>query len=263
MKIIRDAQALRRWTAQARASGGRLALVPTMGALHAGHLSLVEMARKQAEFVVVSIYVNPAQFGPHEDLSRYPRPLEKDLAACRRAGVSAVFVPETLYEPDHSTWIEETATTTGGEGTQRPGHFRGVATVVLKLFHLVQPDVAVFGQKDAQQLQLIRRMVRDLDVPVKIVAGEIVRDADGLALSSRNVYLSEEERTQALALPLLLRAATLQAQPVRWLEKTLGRQKGLTVDYVESRDGRLCAAVRAGRTRLLDNVPLPSRRVGK
>jgi pantoate--beta-alanine ligase len=255
MKLIRSLPAMRAWTEERRRHGKRIALVPTMGALHAGHLSLMARARKKADLVVVSIYVNPTQFGPKEDLEKYPRPWARDLRLCREQGVAAVFAPKTLYDKTHSTWVVEEAVSQGGEGAQRPGHLRGVATVVLKLLNLVQPQVAVFGHKDAQQWELVKRLGRDLNLPVELVAGEIVRDRDGLALSSRNVYLSETERAAALALPRLLRLAAGRRDAVKWLYRELGRAPGLRLDYVERRDGRLCAAVRVGRTRLLDNVP--------
>jgi pantoate--beta-alanine ligase len=255
MKLIRSLPGMRAWTEERRQEGKRIALVPTMGALHAGHLSLIELARRKADLVVVSIYVNPTQFGPKEDLKKYPRPLQQDLQLCREEDVAAVWAPKTLYEKTHSTWVEEDVVSQGGEGAQRPGHLRGVATVVLKLFNVVQPQVAVFGHKDAQQWELVQRVVRDLNVPIQLEAGEIVRDRDGLALSSRNVYLSEKERAAALALPLLLRLAVGRPDAVGWLRRELERAPSLRLDYVEIRNGRLCAAVRVGRTRLLDNVP--------
>ena len=175
-------------------SGEKVGFVPTMGALHAGHLALIRRARQECRRVAVSIYVNPAQFGPKEDLARYPRPRARDLALCRKEGADLVFAPNNLYLPDHSTWVEEVTLSQGRDGASRPGHFHGVTTVVLKLFHLLRPTAAYFGQKDAQQVDVIRRMVRDLNVPVKIVVVPIVRDPDGLALSSRNAYLSPQHR---------------------------------------------------------------------
>jgi pantoate--beta-alanine ligase len=253
MRIIRKAEEMQKLAFRWSKAGKRIGLVPTMGALHSGHLSLVEVARSKADRVVMSIYVNPAQFGPKEDFKKYPRPLSADLKKCRAAKVDAVFVPEHLYAADHSTWVDEEAVSRGRCGRARPGHFRGVATVVLKLFNLVRPEVAVFGQKDAQQVEVIRRMVRDLDVPVKILAAPIVRDRDGLAMSSRNVYLSPEERERALALPLLLRLAAGRPRPAEWLARKL-RRAGLRVDYAECMGGRLCAAVWVGKTRLIDNI---------
>jgi pantoate--beta-alanine ligase len=241
-----------------RGAGFRIALVPTMGALHAGHGSLVREARRRVGKkgkVVVSIYVNPTQFGPKEDLARYPRPRRADTAFCRELGADLLFAPANLYAPGHSTWIDEEDVSQGRDGGSRPGHFRGVATVVAKLFHLALPHIACFGRKDAQQLEVIQRMVRDLDFPVSVVPVETVRDRDGLALSSRNRYLSASEREQALALPLLLQAAAVQPKPVAWLEKHLRRAPGLRIDYVALAGGRLCAATWVGTTRLIDNVP--------
>ena len=188
--------------------GRRVAFVPTMGALHAGHRSLIALARSLADVVVVSIFVNPLQFGPSEDYARYPRPLETDLAVCGDDGVDLVFVPQVLdlYPPGRSVTVSAGAVGAGFEGWARPGHFDGVLTVVAKLFNLVGPDVAIFGQKDAQQLACIRRMVLDLNAPIEIVSAPIIREPDGLALSSRNRYLSPEERRRALALSAALRA---------------------------------------------------------
>lgn len=189
--------------------GTRIGLVPTMGYLHAGHLSLVEQARNECDLVVVSIFVNPTQFGPTEDLSRYPRDEARDLQFLESAGVDWVFMPavEEVYPPGFQTYIEVHEVTTVLEGAARPGHFAGVATVVAKLFNLVQPGVAYFGQKDAQQVVVIRRMVRDLNFPVDLVVGMTIREPDGLALSSRNVYLDPAERQAALVLSRALRAA--------------------------------------------------------
>lgn len=236
-----------------RLAGERVGFVPTMGALHRGHMTLVEKAARECDRVIVSIYVNPTQFGPKEDFGKYPRPRREDLALCRAAGVDAVFAPGNLYPPGFSTWVEETEMSQGRCGASRPGHFRGVATVVLKLFNATLPDRAYFGRKDAQQVDVITRMVRDLDVPVKIVPVATVRDADGLALSSRNRYLSPEERKRALALPRLLREAVKRKNPESWLRQALRRVPGLKLDYVERVNGRLCAAVWVGKTRLIDN----------
>ena len=260
-----------------KGGGVRVGLVPTMGYLHAGHLSLVGIAREQCDQTVVSLFVNPTQFGPTEDFSCYPRDEQRDLALCEQAGVDVVFCPEPgdMYAEDASVSVDEAHLSQDLCGAVRPGHFRGVCTVVAKLFHLVQPDVAVFGQKDAQQLAVIRRMVRDLFFPITIVAGPIIREADGLAMSSRNVYLSAEERKQALGLYQCLRQAQVlfregcrQGQVLeRLLRVFLGeRYPGLTVEYVVCRDpdtlaacdrlvsGTLIAvAAKAGRTRLIDN----------
>jgi pantoate--beta-alanine ligase len=235
--------------------GDRIGFVPTMGALHEGHLALIRRARRECRRVIVSIYVNPAQFGPKEDLARYPRPRRADLAACRAAGADLVFAPHNLYAPDHSTYVEEGVISQGRDGASRPGHFRGVATVVLKLFNLTQPHRAYFGQKDAQQVDVIRRMVRDLDVPVQLVIVPTVRAADGVALSSRNIYLSAREWMLAVAFARALRKAARQGnRSAAILKRALGKMPGVKLDYVEIAGGRLCAAVWIGQTRLIDNV---------
>jgi len=235
-------------------AGGRVGLVPTMGALHEGHLALIRRAKRECKRVVVSIYVNPTQFGPKEDLARYPRPRRADLAACRAVGVDLVFAPANLYAPDHSTFLEESAISQGRDGASRPGHFCGVATVVLKLFNLVQPHRAYFGQKDAQQVDVIRRMVRDLDVSVQIVIVPTVRAADGVALSSRNVYLSAPERALAVEFARALQAAARKGnQAAASLKRSLEKIRGVKLDYVEVAGGRLCAAIWIGKTRLIDN----------
>lgn len=256
-------------------SGQTVGLVPTMGYLHEGHLSLIRECTRLADRVVVSIFVNPTQFGPNEDFSSYPRNMERDLALCAAAGVHAVFAPQTenFYPPHPTTWVVEEELAKGLCGRSRPGHFRGVTTVVAKLFNAVMPDVAVFGQKDAQQALVVSRMVRDLDFPVKIHIAPIVREADGLAMSSRNVRLSSEQRTTALALNRGLRlaeklcregdrsAASLRQAVVDLLERA-----GAEIDYVELTDCEtlqpvdvvkrptlLALAVRVGKVRLIDN----------
>ena len=235
--------------------GGRpgIGLVPTMGAFHEGHLSLIRAAREECETVVVSIFVNPAQFAAGEDFERYPRDEDRDARLAQDAGVDALFAPSTeeLYPPGHQTCVEVEQLGAILEGVHRPGHFRGVATVCCKLFNIVRPERAYFGQKDAQQVAVIRRMVRDLNLDIEIRALATVRDPDGLALSSRNVYLSPKEREQALALPKAL--ATRDPRQARAL------LNGLDVDYLEVADFDppvLAAAVRVGRTRLIDNVVL-------
>jgi len=254
MKMVDSTAAMRRQSASWARSGEVVGLVPTMGALHEGHLALVRRARKECRRVVVSIYVNPTQFGPREDLARYPRPRRQDLALCRAAGIDLVFAPENLYLPDHSTFVEEGVVSQGRDGASRPGHFRGVATVVLKLFNLVRPTRAYFGQKDAQQVGVIRRMARDLDVPVKLVVVPTVRDPDGVALSSRNRYLSPKERAVAVEFAgLLQQAAKWKINPAGWLRQRLKKASGLRLDYVELAGDRLCAAVFVGKTRLIDN----------
>ncbi|WP_182882397.1 pantoate--beta-alanine ligase [Microbispora sp. H10949] len=260
---------------------GRIALVPTMGALHEGHRSLVRLAREHADHVVVSVFVNPLQFGPHEDFSRYPRTFDADLRVCEEEGAGVVFAPsaEDMYLPDRQ--VEVSAGGMGGtaEGAFRPGHFDGVLTVVLKLFNLVRPDVAVFGQKDAQQLALIRRMTADLDVPVSIVAAPTVREPDGLALSSRNRYLSEDDRRTALALSRALSAGAARARTgpagvldaARAVLEEAGRfDPPLLLDYLILADPAtfapvggdhrgeavLAVAAKVGTTRLIDNMVL-------
>lgn len=245
---------MQRHSSQWVRSGKSAGFVPTMGALHEGHFSLLKRARAECDIVIASIYVNPTQFGPKEDFSLYPRPRKEDLAMCRKAGVDVVFAPHNVYLADHSTFVEETVQSQGREGASRPGHFRGVATVVLKLFNLVRPSVAYFGQKDAQQVDVIRHMVRDLDVPVKVVAAPTIRSADGLALSSRNRYLSEEERLVALEFAeALQQAVRRKSNPVGWLTAHLKKISGLRVDHVTLAEDRLCAAVFVGKTRLIDN----------
>jgi pantoate--beta-alanine ligase len=254
MRIIASPAALQRDALKWRAAGRRIGLVPTMGALHEGHLALIRRARRECAIVVVSIYVNPTQFGPKEDLARYPRPRRADLAACRAAGADVVFAPANLYLPDHSTFVEEGAVSQGRDGASRPGHFRGVATVVLKLFNLALPDRAYFGQKDAQQVDVIRRMARDLDVPVRMVVCPTVRAADGVALSSRNVYLSPDERLRAAMFARALQEAARKGKrAAAALTRTLRALPGVKLDYVEAASGRLCAAVWIGKTRLIDN----------
>ena len=256
MKIVQTVAAMQRQSAAWVKSGVTVGFVPTMGALHDGHLELIRRARKECRRVVVSIYVNPTQFGPKEDLSRYPRPRARDLAICRKAGADLVFAPGNLYVPGHSTWVEETDWSQGRDGASRPGHFRGVATVVLKLLNLVRPTKAYFGQKDAQQCDVIQRMVRDLDVPVKIIIAPTVRDRDGVALSSRNAYLSPDERDVAVKFALALQIAVVAAQPesaASVLSGMLKKIEGLRLDYATIVGNRLCAAVYVGKTRLIDN----------
>jgi pantoate--beta-alanine ligase len=262
MKVIHSPVGMQKQSAKWVRSGEKAGFVPTMGALHDGHLSLLRQARRECDVVVASIYVNPTQFGPKEDFSRYPRPLRADLALCRAAGVDYVFAPANLYLPDHSTFVDEEKMSRGRDGSSRPGHFRGVATVVLKLFNLVRPTRAYFGQKDAQQVDVIRRMTRDLHLPVRIVVGKTIRDPDGVALSSRNRYLSATERIVAAQFAKMLQEAARRGRSAAGLEGELRRISGLRVDYVAAVEGRLCAAVFVGKTRLIDNEqikrePLP------
>jgi pantoate--beta-alanine ligase len=232
---------------------GSIGLVPTMGAFHAGHVSLFRAARDECDTVVVSLFVNPAQFDRLDDLDRYPRDGERDADSARSQGVDVLFAPDAaeIFPPGFQTWVDVEELGRTLEGVYRPGHFRGVATVCLKLLNLVRPTRAYFGQKDAQQAAVIRRLVRDLNVPVEIRVLPTVRDADGLALSSRNVRLSPKERERALALPRAL--ATKDAAQAREL------LSDVDVDYVEIADFEpkvLAAAVRVGDTRLIDNVVL-------
>ncbi len=266
----------------ARREVGTLGLVPTMGFLHRGHLALVGRALAECGAAAASIFVNPAQFAPHEDLGRYPRDLPGDLRLLEQAGVSLVFVPEPdeIYPPGFGTRIDVGPVAEPLEGAVRPGHFAGVATVVAKLLNIVQPDRAYFGQKDAQQSAVIRRLARDLDIPVEIVVGDTVRDPDGLALSSRNAYLTPEQRARApvlhqalLAAEALFQAGERDAEALRDAVRVrLAPDAGLSVDYVSVADpdtmrevGRiddralLSLAVRLGQTRLIDNLVLAAR----
>jgi pantoate--beta-alanine ligase len=239
----------------------RVGLVPTMGAFHEGHLSLFRAARSECDVVVVSLFVNPAQFGPNEDLRRYPTDEVRDARLAEEAGADLLFMPDALelYPPGFGTWVDVEGT--GAEGAARPGHFRGVATICLKLFNIVRPHVAYFGQKDAQQAAVVRRMIHDLALDLELRVLPTVRDADGLALSSRNAYLSAAERELALALPRALaagRSAHLRgSDPVAATRAALD---GLEPDYVEVVDigggSVLAAAARVGSTRLIDNVVL-------
>jgi pantoate--beta-alanine ligase len=285
-ELIRDPAEWQRRCVAARDGGRRLALVPTMGYLHEGHLSLLRGARQRADaggargLSLASIFVNPAQFGPSEDLARYPRDLDGDLGKCAQAGVDWVFSPDSpdrIYPPGFQTWVEVSEVSQGLCGGRRPGHFRGVATVVAKLFGLTRPHLALFGEKDWQQLQVIRTMARDLSMGVEVVGMPIVRDEDGLALSSRNAYLSPEERERALAISRSLFEAQRRAaegeRDASALATGAARRisaAGLGVDYVEvvhpetlrpvSRaepGSRMLAAAFADKTRLIDNLALP------
>ncbi len=278
MQIISTLGALRTAVTQFRASGRRLALVPTMGALHAGHMALVAAARDHADAVAVSIFVNPAQFGPNEDFARYPRQEEADAALLRAAGVDLLWLPDvaTMYPAGESTRVSVAGVSEGLCGAARPGHFTGVATVVAKLFNQLTPDVALFGEKDWQQLAVIRAMVRDLAFPLEIVGMPTVREADGLAMSSRNAYLSPAERAAAAALPRLcaeaiaaLEAGAPVAPALEGLAAGLVAAGFAAPDYVAlcdaetlaplarlDRPARLLVAARIGKTRLIDNFPV-------
>jgi len=267
------------WSRAQHDAGRRIGLVPTMGYLHEGHLALVDEARRRTDAVVLSIFVNPLQFGPREDLARYPRDLPRDRSLAFSRGVDILFVPsvDMMYPPGSEVRVTPGETAERWEGAARPGHFTGVLTVVAKLFHLVQPDLACFGQKDIQQLTLIRRMVHDLDWPIELVAVRTVREADGLALSSRNAYLSADERRQALALSRALLAAHRSfcegEREAPMLEKHMRRvldaEPGVRVEYIAiaepeslrpiaTVDGRTIVAIaaRVGSTRLIDNINL-------
>jgi len=302
MQIINSPVEMQQAALALRRQGRTIGLVPTMGFLHAGHLSLVEIARRESDAVVLSIFVNPRQFGPHEDLAKYPRDLERDSALCRRNGVDYIFNPPPGamypgYAPDRSESRSSAAASPAGYGVfldendiskrlcgaSRPGHFSGVLTVVAKLFNIVLPDAAVFGQKDAQQAALIERMVADLNCPVKIIRAPIVREKDGLAMSSRNVYLSAAERADALCLSRALKLARRLYRAgerdcgaiMRAMAALVGKVESARIDYIEIvgahdfkpvRDagpGAIVAmlAVRIGNTRLIDNLPLPDDRL--
>jgi pantoate--beta-alanine ligase len=280
MRICETIEDMRAACREARRGGSRLGFVPTMGALHEGHLSLVRAARASCDVVAASVFVNPTQFGPTEDLAKYPRSFERDRDLLAKEGVELLFAPsvEEMYPSGAVTWVTVEALSSKLDGRSRPGHFRGVTTVVAKLFHIVEPDAAFFGQKDAAQLAIIRRMVRDLNFPVEIVAGPIVREADGLAMSSRNAYLDSAQRQQALVLHrALLRVQKSweagerdAAKLVAAGHEEIAGEKSVRLDYFEIVDpdnldevkdlanGALVAvAAFVGTTRLLDNILLP------
>jgi len=258
---------------------GKVVFVPTMGALHHGHEALIRDARRLAGLkgsVVVSIFLNPIQFGPREDVASYPKPLKNDIAVCRRAGADAVFLPTVadMYGPDRSVFVDEESLSSVLCGRSRPGHFRGVCTVVAKLFNIVQPTHAIFGEKDWQQLAIIRRMVRDLNFPVEIVTAPTVRESDGLAASSRNAYLTAEERALAPLIHAAMQSAAEKLKDpvaiVRALVRAVEKIPGARLDYAETVDsvtllplknrksaGRLAVAVFLGKARLIDNIGLP------
>ncbi len=279
MQIISHPDEMARWSDASRARGERIALVPTMGFLHDGHMTLMRQGRSRADALVASIFVNPTQFGPNEDLARYPRDFERDLAMLGTVPVDVVFAPEAsaMYSADAETWVEVTGVTRGLCGPFRPGHFRGVTTIVAKLFNIVKPHLAVFGEKDFQQLRAIERMVTDLNFDLEILPVPIVREKDGLAMSSRNAYLSRDQRERALALSLALRAARDRfkcgsccvEELLAVVSRVLRRTPGIEVEYVEAVDARTLAptrsldaplliaiAARVGKTRLIDNTVL-------
>lgn len=278
MQTIRSFEALRSGIADFRSEGASIALVPTMGALHSGHLALIEAAKRPGRKVVASIFVNPRQFGPNEDLSRYPRREMADARLLTEAGCDLLWMPpvEAMYPEGFATTISVSGVSEGLDGAARPGHFDGVATVVAKLFNQVRPDIALFGEKDFQQLAVIRRMVADLDFGIEIQGVPTQRDDDGLALSSRNIYLDEAQRAAAVALPRALGVAAKAIARGGDAEGALAAARealntaGFEVDYVElvdaatltagvdpSRERRLLAAARIGTTRLIDNLAIP------
>ena len=283
MKTFKEPKKLQKWCRERKLAGRKIALVPTMGYLHEGHLSLIEKAKaKGADEIVVSVFVNPVQFCPGEDYEKYPRDEKADLAKCRKAGATAIFfpTPANMYLDRHSVYVNEEDLSKGLCGARRPGHFRGVCTVVAKLFNLAHPDFAVFGQKDYQQAQVIKRMVRDLNFDLEIVVAPIVREPSGLARSSRNTYLSPEEKERALAISKNLMALKASVAASRTSRATSASRKpslsalaanlekaGLVVDYVSCVDAETleprkkvekgcCVLVAAydGKTRLIDNI---------
>jgi pantoate--beta-alanine ligase len=279
--VISSSATMQRTALMHRGAGKKVGVVPTMGALHEGHLSLIRRARELADVVITTIFVNPLQFGKSEDLSRYPRNPESDVALATAAGTDIVFVPsdKDMYPPGYSTFVEVENVTRLLEGKARPGHFKGVTTVVAKLFHITQPNVALFGQKDAQQVVVVRKMLRDLNFPLELVIVPTVREQDGLALSSRNVYLTASQRAEA---PILYRSLQLAEQLLRAGERNGDRirdnmrdlitsHSSGSIDYVSVADGEtleeimnaepgkpllISLAVRFGTTRLIDNIPL-------
>jgi pantoate--beta-alanine ligase len=282
VRIVKTIAAMQRLARQWQRTGTPVAFVPTMGYLHRGHLSLIQKARARVGRkgrVVVSIYVNPTQFGPNEDLAKYPRDLPRDKKLCAAAGADVVFTPATreMYPAGFSTWVTEETLARGMEGTARPAHFRGVATVVAKLFQIVRPGVAIFGTKDYQQSAIIRRMARDLNFPVKIIVAPTVREADGLAMSSRNKYLSPAQRRQATVLWRAMQKATGQAakggmaaaKMKQELRRLIAREPAARLDYIAFYDPdtlqpekrirkgtQIALAVFIGKTRLIDNAKL-------
>jgi pantoate--beta-alanine ligase len=277
--VIKDVAEMQQVVDRLRIQGERIGVVPTMGFLHQGHLKLIEVAKKHSDVVITTIFVNPTQFGPSEDFTRYPRDLERDITLASGAGTDYIFAPETqaIYPSDYHTYVDVQRVTEVLEGKSRPGHFRGVATVVAKLFHLTNPHVAVFGQKDAQQVVVVRQMIRDLNFNVELIVCPIVREPDGLAMSSRNAYLSQEQRLQA---PILFKSLRLAEDLIRGGERNpavviermkemITRNSGGIIDYVSIADAvtleelEQCSgtmlvslAARFGITRLIDNATI-------
>jgi pantoate--beta-alanine ligase len=279
MEIAETIDKTRKIIAQAKSAGKKIGLVPTMGALHEGHLSLIKAARKQCGFVAVSIFVNPTQFGPGEDLAKYPRPFDADVKACKESGVDIVFAPtdKEMYPEKNITWVNVEKLSEPLCGKSRPGHFRGVATVCAKIFNIVQPDIAFFGQKDAQQVIIVQRMAADLNMPLKIIVCPTIREKDGLAMSSRNKYLNTRERKDAALLYASLQEAEMligagvrkSGELVREMGKILEISKQIKVEYISIVNAQtldeldevkgkalIALAVKLGSTRLIDNIML-------
>ena len=276
MRLVRTIAAAKRMIKQEKKRGKLIGLVPTMGYLHEGHLSLVRIARRKSEFLVVSIFVNPTQFSPDEDLKKYPQDLKRDMKLLAKEGTDLVFYPSVtqIYPSDYKTYIEVIDLSRLLCGVSRPHHFRGVTTIVLKLFHIIKPDIAVFGQKDYQQAVIIKRMVEDLDLDIKIIAGKIIREKDGLAMSSRNTYLSIKQRENAVVLHQSLqwikhsfrKGFTDPKKAIKKIQNMI-EEKGGKIDYVEivdkdtlrpvkklSKRTLIALAVFFGKTRLIDNT---------
>jgi len=278
MKIIDTPEEMQKQARLLIQSGEDISFVPTMGYLHEGHLSLIRIAREYADTVVVSIFVNPAQFGPNEDLAAYPRDFERDERLCREAGADILFYPtsQNMYLDDHSLWLSEESLSTVLCGASRPGHFRGVCTIVAKLINIVRPDFMILGEKDAQQLRVLRRMVRDLNFPVQIIAASTVREADGLAMSSRNKYLTPAERSEAVCLfqslekaKALFAAGERDAEKIKAALRTVIEKTSGRIDYIEIVDDETllpvktlekpalaALAVKFSGARLIDNTVL-------
>ncbi len=277
MKITKTIESVKDLVKAARAEGKKIGLVPTMGALHIGHVSLIEAARKQTGFVVISIFVNPTQFGPGEDFKKYPRPIEDDLEICRKAGVDVVFAPtaEQMYPSENVTWVNVEKLTETLCGRSRPGHFRGVTTVCAKLFNIVNPDMTFFGQKDAQQSVVIKKMVADLNMPLEVIVCPTVRDPDGLAVSSRNKYLTGQQRKDATLIykslqkcRQLVESGTVDTEPIITQMRTiLERASSIEIEYISivnpetleavsriDRQVLAAIAVKIGSARLIDNI---------
>ncbi|MBN2589811.1 MAG: pantoate--beta-alanine ligase [Sedimentisphaerales bacterium] len=279
MKVSQTIRSVRKNVKEARKQDKTIGLVPTMGALHAGHLSLVEAAKKKCDYVVVSIFVNPTQFGPSEDFEKYPRPIDDDLQKCEKAGVDVVFNPSAneMYPEKVITWVNVEKITDNLCGHSRPGHFRGVTTVCAKLFNIVSPDMAFFGQKDAQQAIVIKRMVADLNMPLEIVVCPIVREKSGMAMSSRNKYLSEQERVDASYIYKSLQKCKEMIDSgsrntktiINEMRNILEQKESIKIEYISIVDEKtlenidyiknnalIAIAVRIGLTRLIDNFPI-------